>query len=242
MRRYIEIANVIRERILNKIYIQGAKIPFGHQLCHEFSCSKITLNNALDILVNEGFITRQRGLGTVVKTATPPQAFAAGHSASPIMGLSTFHRAQGGCVSSHLLEFGIANPPEEIAGQLAMQGEQYAWHFRRVRFVDTQALSIEETWIPLRILPDLTRLDALGSIYQYVETRLHKVPTSSHTWFYSLPSDDEAQEWLKLQPHEPVSVTRSVTYLNDGQPLEYCTSRYHYQRFNYNAVVQHHDN
>ena len=65
MRRYIEIANIIRERIVNNVYATGEKIPYGHQLCEEFSCSKITLNNALEILVNEGFITRQRGLGTV---------------------------------------------------------------------------------------------------------------------------------------------------------------------------------
>ncbi|HHG8773266.1 TPA: GntR family transcriptional regulator [Raoultella planticola] len=241
MRRYIEIANIIRERILNRIYLQGEKIPFGHQLCAEFSCSKITLNNALEILVNEGFITRQRGLGTVVKTAAPPHAFASGNAVSPIMGLSTFHRAQGGSVSSHLLDFAIANPPSAIAGQLALKTDQFAWHFRRVRFVDALPLSIEDTWIPVRILPELTRHDALGSIYQYVEKRLHKMPTSSHTRFYSLPSDDEAQEWLQLQPHEPVSVTLSVTYLNDGQPLEHCTSRYHYLRFNYHAVVQHSD-
>ncbi len=216
----------------------GEKIPFGHQLCEEFSCSKITLNNALEILVNEGFITRQRGLGTVVKTATPRYTHSEGNPVSPILGVSTINLAQGHNVRSHILLFEIANPSTEIAEILAIQGERFCWHFRRVRYVDDLPLSIEDTWLPLHILPEFTRQDALSSIYQYVETTLRKIPTSSHTQFASLPSDAEAQEWLQLQPHEPVSVTRSVTYLNDGQPFEFCTSRYHYQRFNYNSVIQ----
>ncbi|WP_330984557.1 MULTISPECIES: GntR family transcriptional regulator [Enterobacterales] len=238
MRRYIEISNIIRERIINNIYLTGEKIPFGHQLCEEFSCSKITLNNALEILVNEGFITRQRGLGTVVKTATPRYTHSEGNPVSPILGVSTINLAQGHNVRSHILLFEIANPSTEIAEILAIQGERFCWHFRRVRYVDDLPLSIEDTWLPLHILPEFTRQDALSSIYQYVETTLRKIPTSSHTQFASLPSDAEAQEWLQLQPHEPVSVTRSVTYLNDGQPFEFCTSRYHYQRFNYNSVIQ----
>lgn len=234
MRRYIQISNIIKERILSGEYITGEKIPYGHQLCAEFACSKITLNNALDILVQAGFITRQRGLGTIVKTASPQQLSA--HS--PIQGVSRLHESQGVEVHSHLLHFDIALPPGEIASQLAMTQDQYAWHFRRVRYVGNDPLSIEETWIPVKILPDFTRQAALGSVYLFVEQSLKKIPCSSHTQFYSLPSDREAQEWLKLQVNEPVSVTLSVTYLNDGQPFEFCTSRYHYQRFNYNAVVQ----
>ncbi|WP_414164275.1 GntR family transcriptional regulator [Superficieibacter sp. BNK-5] len=234
MRRYIQISNIIKERIQNGEYIAGEKIPYGHQLCDEFACSKITLNNALDILVNEGFITRQRGLGTIVKTASPQQV---SHTL-PIQGVSRRLGAQGEEVHSHLLHFDIAVPPAEIASPLAMAEGHYAWHFRRVRYVGQEPLSIEETWIPVKILPAFTRQDALGSVYQFVEQSLKKIPCSSHTQFYSLPSDEEAREWLKLQVNEPVSVTLSVTYLNDGQPFEYCTSRYHYQRFNYNAIVQ----
>lgn len=238
MRRYIEISDIIRERIKNKLYLQGEKIPYGHQLCEEFSCSKITLNNAMDILVNEGFITRQRGLGTVVKTATPQYLPLAGERSSPIQGVSTINTARGYEVSSLLLAFETANPPAEIAAHLAINTDQFAWHFRRVRYIDELPLSIEETWIPLRILPEFTRQDAQGSVYQYVEKTLKKIPASSHTQFSSLPSNEDAQTWLRLTPTEPVSVTRSVTYLNDGQPFEFCVSHYHYQRFNYNSVVQ----
>lgn len=119
-----------------------------------------------------------------------------------------------------------------------MTDDRFCWHFRRVRYVDDLPLSIEDTWLPVHMLPEFTRQDALRSIYQYVETTLRKIPASSHTQFSSLPSDEEAQNWLQLQPNEPVSVTRSVTYLSDGQPFEFCTSHYHYQRFNYNAVAQ----
>lgn len=238
MRRYIEISNIIRERIKDKLYLPGEKIPYGHQLCEEFSCSKITLNNALEILVQEGFITRQRGLGTVVKTATPQPSPLAGVKTTPILGVSMLNAAQGHDVSSFLLAFETANPPPDIASYLAISVDQFAWHFRRVRYIDELPLSIEETWIPVRILPDFTRQDAQSSVYQYVEKTLKKNPASSHTQFFSLPSDKEDQTWLKLTPEEPVSVTRSVTYLNDGQPFEYCVSHYHYQRFNYNAVAQ----
>lgn len=238
MRRYIDIANIIRQRILNNIYIAGGKIPYGHQLCDEFSCTKITLKKALEILVQEGYITRQRGLGTIVKTSNVPSSGKVSQKNLPILGLSTIHAANGNRVSSQLLSFNLVNPDEEIAAALGMQVEQFAYHFKRVRYVNEQAVSIEDTWIPVKILPAFTQQDAQGSVYQYVERTLSRMPCSAHTHFFSRPSNEEDQQFLWLAPNEPVTVTVSVTYLNDGQAFEYSTSHHHYLFFNYNAVTQ----
>ena len=67
MKKYLAIAKDIREKIYNKIYGQGMKLPYEYELCEEYKCNKQTMKKALEILVSEGLIIRRRGAGTFVK-------------------------------------------------------------------------------------------------------------------------------------------------------------------------------
>ncbi|AMC94583.1 hypothetical protein AOC36_11545 [Erysipelothrix larvae] len=63
---YAEIANQIKQDILDGVYPVNSFLPTENELEAMFEVSKITVRKAIEELVGEGFIDKKRGIGTVV--------------------------------------------------------------------------------------------------------------------------------------------------------------------------------
>ena len=61
---YLQIKNIIKERILHGVYPLGENIPSEPQLEQEFAVSKITVRNAIQELAQEGYVEKGSGRGT----------------------------------------------------------------------------------------------------------------------------------------------------------------------------------
>ncbi|MDR0921246.1 MAG: GntR family transcriptional regulator [Lactobacillales bacterium] len=68
---YIEIANSIRSDILSGRYPVGELLPTEIEFEELFSVSKITVRKAIDLLVNENYVSRKSGKGTMVLNNRP---------------------------------------------------------------------------------------------------------------------------------------------------------------------------
>ncbi|MFC6228898.1 GntR family transcriptional regulator [Paenibacillus allorhizosphaerae] len=67
---YLQIKNIIKDRILHGVYPLGMNIPSEPELEAEFSVSKITVRNAIKELAQEGYLEKSSGKGTKVKRNT----------------------------------------------------------------------------------------------------------------------------------------------------------------------------
>ena len=63
---YVQVSDILRRRILEGVWDEGAAIPPEYQLCEEFDIARGTLRQALDKLEQEGLLRRERGRGTFV--------------------------------------------------------------------------------------------------------------------------------------------------------------------------------
>ncbi|EES73824.1 GntR family transcriptional regulator [Paenibacillus sp. MB22_1] len=63
---YLQIKNILKERILHGVYPLGSNIPSEPQLEQEFAVSKITVRGAIQELVQEGYLEKGSGKGTKV--------------------------------------------------------------------------------------------------------------------------------------------------------------------------------
>lgn len=63
---YLQLRKEIAERIRRGDYVKGAFLPTEASLCAEYSVSRVTVRNALASLVDEGYLSRRRGFGTLV--------------------------------------------------------------------------------------------------------------------------------------------------------------------------------
>lgn len=64
---YQQVKEVLEERIRTLFYPKGSKLPSEKELCDEFSVSRITIRQALDMLESMGLTSSVHGKGTFVK-------------------------------------------------------------------------------------------------------------------------------------------------------------------------------
>lgn len=63
---YYQLAQVLREQINAGVWPTGAEIPSERKLMEEYTISRNTVRQALDLLLREGLIVRDQGSGTRV--------------------------------------------------------------------------------------------------------------------------------------------------------------------------------
>ena len=66
--KYMFIKQWIIDQINSGVFQPGDALPSEYELCQQFSVSRQTARNALDMLVSEGIIQREQGRGTFVKS------------------------------------------------------------------------------------------------------------------------------------------------------------------------------
>lgn len=65
---YAQIADDLREKIQTEVWQTGDKIPPELDLCELYNVSRITVRKAIDELVRENLLYRERAKGTLYVT------------------------------------------------------------------------------------------------------------------------------------------------------------------------------
>ena len=177
--KYEAIAADIRRSIEDGALKPGDKLPTVVEFCELYSVSKITVKRAIEQITEEGLITSRRGSGTYVKDTAglPGQVFFQGKN-DRAQGFSYEHRGEK--VTSVVYDFSIVNPPAEVATQLGMAEDDFAYHIVRVREVDGQPVVIEYTYMPLELIPGLKKKDLYASIYSFIREQCGLKISSFH--------------------------------------------------------------
>ena len=64
--KYIQIREIIREKIEEGVYAPGSAIPSENDLAERFGTTRLTVRNAIDALVAGGLLRRVQGKGVYV--------------------------------------------------------------------------------------------------------------------------------------------------------------------------------
>jgi len=64
--QYKKVYELLRKHIEDGIYEEGDLLPSENDLCKTYNLTRPTVRHALDALVNEGYITKQQGKGSIV--------------------------------------------------------------------------------------------------------------------------------------------------------------------------------
>lgn len=126
---FFQIAETLKRRILSGRYNPGQPSFTGEELEKEFETSSITIRKALDMLKNDGFVKRQRGLGTTVSEIIPePVVFELGSGFRKLVESIEKMKCQ-----VKVLEIVTTACPKHIQKALLLNPEQEVWRMRRIR-------------------------------------------------------------------------------------------------------------
>lgn len=81
--KHEEIAHELRQAIRAGEYPPGSTIPALPELMRRYGVARNTVRDAVNILTQEGLVTPQQGVGTVVRDTTPTRSHPAARGDQP---------------------------------------------------------------------------------------------------------------------------------------------------------------
>ena len=233
MRKYEYISNEMRRRIQEEYYPIDQPIPEELSLAKEFSCSRMTMKRALDILVSEGMLYRKRGHGTfIVKSSI--QQLPVSVTDRENLGLTKLLANKQ--IESRIIQFDVEFPSDEVAKQLSIEKTVPVYHIIRLRKVEGEPYVIEETYMPSNVISELNEDVLHGSVYRHITETLKLTIAGSHRKIRADKSNALDREHLECAPDDPVLEVEQVAFLNTGEPFEYSFARHRYDKFVFSSV------
>lgn len=232
MNKYELISKEIRRRIVAEIYSMDQPIPDEITLSKEFSCSRMTMKRALDILVTEGLLFRRRGHGTFIVKSGLQNAYV--NVDNENKGLTNL--LIGKKVTSKIIKFDVLFPTKEVASQLAIDTNNPVYDIIRLRYVEGEPYVLEKTHMPVNIIGGINEAVLHGSIYNHISEGLKLSIAGFHRKIRACKPDELDRIYLGCQPDDPILEVEQVAYLNTGVAFEYSFSRHRYDRFVFTTV------
>ena len=218
---YKQIESHIRNLIQSKTLKQGELIPSEKQLSEEFNVTRMTVRSALNNLVKDGYITRQRGVGSIVL------ANKVYDNISAVSGFTEEMENKGYKVSNILEELNVIEADEELMNKLNLTEKENVWEIKRIRLANDKKISYMETYMPVKLFPNLKKSHCEGSLYNYVEEVCGYNIAISEREVSSVLANDELANLLDLTKPEALLYISQVCKLHNSDVFEY-SHTYHY--------------
>lgn len=236
MFKYEAVADDIQSKILSGFYKPDEKLPQEMELCKQYDTSRITIRQAMELLVGRGLITKRRGSGTFVKViAGGPdrqEGFAKSRQCSGFSKDNEGHK-----VTSDVHELSLIPASKDIAERLQIAEGAFVCYICRTRLADDVPRLVEYTYMPTDFITGITMEVVQSSIYSYIQDTLKlKVQSAHRVVRASMPTDDE-RRWLNINDDPiPIFEIEQIAYLSDGRIFEYSKSRYRADCFELHTV------
>ncbi|MDF1998828.1 GntR family transcriptional regulator [Peribacillus frigoritolerans] len=228
---YFQIEEQIKRQIENGEFQAHDALPSEREYAEKFEISRMTVRQAINNLVNDGYLYRQKGRGTFVADKKLEQQ---------LNGLTSFTedmKARGLNPSSKLLSFEIIPADKKIASELHISLYAPVYEIKRIRLADDVPMALETVYMSANLIKGLTEEIINLSLYQYVENYVKlKIDYASQTLESSIASELEVT-YLAIPKHSPILFIQRNTFLIDGTPLEYVKSAYRADRYKFTINI-----
>lgn len=226
---YYQLKSIILEKISRGEYIEGSIIPSERELVDVLNISRMTVRQAINHLVNEGVLFREKGKGTFVAKTKIEQ--------KNIMSFSDVVSKKGMVPSTKILHFSREEATKDILNLLDLTGNQVVYNIKRLRLADDIPVGIEQSYIPEMYCPGLEKYDLTSSLYKLIgEEYLHVIKYVDNVVEAAKPSKEE-KSLLNISLNIPVLNITSVMFTESGIKLQYERSVYRSDEYKYNIRV-----
>jgi len=211
---YIQLTRIFLEEIKSGKWQLNQRIPSEEELCKKYGVSKITVRQAVNNLVSDGYLMKLQGKGTFVA------------SILPVVGLSMKTQlteemfGEEVKVEKEILFKGIKEPSPDIRSYLKTTDKIY--HFLCRRTVNGNPAYLDESFIPYVMLPEIEQLDIIhNSLYLVLQEKAIKkifrvVQTIEVQQVQGYPA-----HYLDLHEGVPVLAVHRLLLSSDNTPVGY---------------------
>lgn len=221
---YMDLLNLIQTKQL----LPDDLLPPEMELMKAYNVSRQTLRDAMDLLEKEKLIKRTAGKGTVVLAAQNRIQFIMSQSFAIQM------KKMGLKPGSKVLKLNSCVIDQKSPEKLQSKTGSSALELVRLRFANDEPIGVQYTTIIVDSIPDLINNDFNTEFLYNLLLTKYRLPINQIDYAVSaVTADPWHQVLLKLDGNTPLLVIHTLTYLDNGSPIEETVSYYRSDKFEF---------
>jgi GntR family transcriptional regulator len=214
---YVQLMDVLKIKIQQKIWKPGDKITGELDLCNQFQVSRTVVRQALKELELEGLINRRKGKGTFISHPKINEGL--------VQKLTGFYQdmiERGLEPVTKVLHQNVIPSNEKVAGFLHLIPGEKVIDLQRLRFINGEPIQLVSSFIPFEICPSLATVDLTNlSLYEYLEKVYKIIITKGQRYIEAVLANESEAALLNVDRGSPLLMLDSISYSKDNRPIEY---------------------
>jgi GntR family transcriptional regulator len=227
----------IKEHLLAKIdagaWPEESMIPTESELCGEYGVSKITVREAIKLLVREGRLSRIAGKGTFITPQKIEQRL------NRFFSFTRWAQQNGLEPASRILKVETLPADVHIARHLDIPEREPVTRIERLRLGNSEPLMLECIWIPASLCPDIHLHDLsnvpLNDILQNV---YGIVLVKARESIEPQTADDYVSKLLSIEREVLLLHVEHTAYASGNRIVYFATSSYRGDRVKFTIELE----
>ena len=200
----------------------GDMLPPENDLCKHLGISRPTVRQALNEMVSEGRLTRQKGKGTFVSHPKIDVRFL-----QKLENFDSQMRQKGLTPSTKVLSLLKLPSVRRVNDILQLEPDEPLISLMRLRFGDGEPVVTVDTFIPYTRFPAILEQDfENNSMYGLLETLYSARICRVHREIEAAAANHREAELLNIENLSPICLVKTIGYTDADLPVEYSVARY----------------
>ena len=223
---YYQLYEILRKNILVGEWMPGDMLPSETELVEQYDLSRTTVRQSLDMLVNEGLISRQRGRGTFVSHPTIE------HGLSRINSFTEDMRQREMEPHTVVLSSELIPAPNDIAEALQINPGEEVANLERLRLADAEPMSLETSYLIHTLCPGVLKYDyALRSLRQTLASEYNLRLVYARQKIRATTATRKQAQILAVEPGASLLFIETVSYTDRNTPVEFLRTYHRGDRY-----------
>lgn len=194
--RYKVVYQYLKKNIITGNFIEGDLLPSENELCLQFEVTRPTVRQALNTLVQDGYIYKQHGKGSIVASSQKTLGLLS------FKGFTEVLRDSDQKIETKILERKQLNTwPEDFFYPISENFKKRGCYFlKRLRLVNKEPVMLEYTWIPNIDLNGFDEISFVNhSLFGTLASKYHIEVTSVDQQIKAVQADEQKARMLQME-------------------------------------------
>jgi GntR family transcriptional regulator len=219
---HYQLRELLRDEITSGRWDVGERLPSERELCDIFNLSRTTIREAIDALVSEGLLRREKGRGTFVSEPKITEKWLGAPDS-----FTDSMAEQGYQIETKVLTLSVVPAPHRVARELRLRSDEPVIVLDRLRLILNEPILVVTSYINERYCPGLVSEDfTRHSLYQLFREKYNIYLARAKRVMEAVAADDLEASLLNVRSGAPLLLIESTAYLEDGTPIEYFKARH----------------
>lgn len=213
---YKSIYYELKKKIEDGLYSKDDYLPTENKLSKKYNVSRVTIRQAIQMLVEDGYVQKKQGSGTHVIFSPIKTAI---DRSSKIKAFSDEMRRLGKNPSAQVLKFEMTTSSKSLSEELEIKENDLIYYYERTLLADDQPYCFEYGYMPISLFSDFSIAHITGSKMKYIEKDKKYNVAYTHQIVHAILANEKLHNILQVPINSPLLEVTHIAYIDETLPL-----------------------